>query len=143
MTWWWVLILALQVQAPDVCTGQLATLDRHRAAAFASADASRLADVYTVDSASRARDEAVIEQYRERGATVIGALPQVAECTVRERTATTLDLEVVDTLGATHVRWDDGTQTTLPRDQPTRRLLELRLTDRGWRISESLEPGQT
>ncbi|MGJ9423710.1 hypothetical protein [Aeromicrobium sp. CF3.5] len=143
MTWWWVLVLSLQVQVPGACEGQLVTLDRHRAAAFATADVTRLEEVYTVDSPSRERDTEVIEQYRERGATVIGALPRISECTVLDRSSTRLDLEVVDTLGAAHVWWDDGTRTRLPRDQPTRRHLVLRLTENGWRISESREPARS
>lgn len=130
MTWWWVLVLSLQVQSPDSCEGHLLSLDRQRAAAYATADPVRLHRVYTADSAARQRDVEVIEQYRERGGTVIGALPQVAECAVRKATSTSLDLEVVDTLGPTRVRWADGTHTQLPRDQPTRRNLVLRLTDR-------------
>lgn len=140
MTWWWVLVLSLQVQAPGACEGHLALLDRHRAAAFATADPSRLDEVYTSDSPALQQDRDVIERYRERGGIVIGALPRVLECTVLDRTSSTLDLEVVDALGPAHVRWDDGTQTQLPTDQPTRRHLVLRLTGNGWRISESLAP---
>lgn len=140
MTWWWVLVLSLQVQSPASCEGQLTNLDRHRAAAFATADPARLESVYTADSPARQRDADVIEQYRERGGTVIGALPRIAECSVIEQTSTRLDVEIVDTLGPTHVRWADGTRTRLPRDQPTRRNMILRLTDDGWRISESLGP---
>ncbi len=140
MTWWWLLVLSLQVQAPGACDGLVQSLDRHRAASFAAADVQRLAEVYTTDSAAGQRDAEVIEQYRERGATVIGALPEVSECSVREQTSTMIDVEVVDTLGPSHVRWDDGSRTRLPRDQPTRRHVVLRLTADGWRISESLVP---
>lgn len=140
MTWWWVLVLSLQVQSPDSCEGHLVSLDRHRAAAFATTDPARLDRVYTADSPVRQRDADVIEQYRERGGTVIGALPQVAECTVLDQTSTRLDIEVVDTLGPALVRWADGDRARLPRDQPTRRHLVLSLTDDGWRISESLVP---
>lgn len=143
MTWWWVLALSLQVQAPDACEGRLATLDRHRAAAFATADAARLDRVYVDDSPVRQRDAEMIEQYRARGGVVIGALQQVSTCTVMEQTTTTVRLDVVDRLGPAHVRWDDGTRTALPTDQPTRRVLVLSLTDAGWRISGSLRPAPT
>lgn len=140
MAWWWLLVMALQVQASDPCGGLLADLDRERAAAFATADPARLDRVYTTTSEARDRDAAVIAQYRDRGGTVIGALPVVAECSVVRRTGTTIELDVVDALGPAHVRWDDGSTARLPTDRPTRRILTLEATADGWRVSGSRSP---
>lgn len=137
MVWWWLLVMALQVQSPDPCHGVLADLDRERAAAFVTADPTRLDRVYTTISEARDRDAEVIAQYRDRGGTVIGALPVVAECRVVRRSGTMIELDVVDALGPAHVRWDDGSTARLPTDRPTPRLLTLEATADGWRVSGS------
>lgn len=44
-------------------------------------------------------------------------------------------MRVTDQLTEARIRASDGTVRDLPRDQPTRRTIELTLTTKGWRIS--------
>ncbi|MGB9013114.1 MAG: hypothetical protein WCB95_09695, partial [Aeromicrobium sp.] len=125
------------------CARELAALDRVRATAFASADPALLADVYVAGSPLQDVDALTIAHYRSRGGRVVGAVLQVSQCRELERTAATIGLEVVEALGPSLVRWDDGGATALPRDRPTRRQITLRHTADGWRISGSQPPAPT
>jgi hypothetical protein len=44
-------------------------------------------------------------------------------------------LEVVDRLGPARIVWTDGSVTSLPRDEPSRRVITLVRTAEGWRIA--------
>ena len=144
MTWWWLLVMALRAAVPadphGGCGAELVALDRTRAEAFASGDPALLAHVYEAGSPLRDADARTIAAYRARGGRVAGAMLQVSQCRVVERTTTLIRLDVVDALGPAIVRWDDGGVTVLPRDRSTRREVTLRHTSEGWRISGSQPP---
>lgn len=145
MTWWWVLVVAiataLPIDPPDGCANDLVRLDRDRAAAFAAADPGALAQVYVTPSPLHDADADTIEAYRTRGGRVVGALLQISQCHVLERSDDTIRLEVVDVMGPAYVRWADDSVSALPRDRATRRWITLRHTADGWRISGSRPPG--
>ena len=140
MDWMWVLLVAVRALSPapdDRWATTLNGLDRVRAEAFATADPSRLGDVYAPGSTGERRDAAVIASYEQRGGRVVGAELRIIDCRVVRSTDQQAQLEVVDRLGPAHVVWDDGTTTDLPRDRASRRLVVLRRTDEGWRIAGS------
>lgn len=115
--------------------GVLGELDDVRAEAFASSDPTMLDDVYAPGSAGRGDDASIIGAYANRGARVVGADLILLTCEVRSASADRVSLDVVDQLDASRIVWDDGTTRSLPRDQPTRRVVTLVRTEDGWRIA--------
>jgi hypothetical protein len=140
MDWMWALLVAVRGLSPapdDRWATTLTELDRVRAEAFATGDASRLDDVYLPDSHARRADGATIDAYAGRGGRVVGAELQILSCRVVHSTPDSARLEVVDQLGPARVTWSDGTSIELPRDRPSRRVVLVERTEEGWRISGS------
>lgn len=141
MTWWWVLVLGLPAQAPDTCSAHLMALDAQRALAFATADATRLGEVYTAGSPVLDADRQTLDAYAARGGRVLGAQLVISRCRVLSEQPGQRRIEVTDVLGPAVVRWDDATSQPLPQDRPTRRVVTLQHTAEGWRISGSQPAG--
>jgi hypothetical protein len=140
MDWLWMIVLAVRTfsAAPgDEWAVRLAELDTARAAAFAEADPSALADVYAPRSSGRRSDAATIKAYARRGGRVVGANLRVLTCRVIRASDRTAQLDIVDQLAPTKVIWANGTTTSLPRDRPTRRTITLQRTTEGWRITHT------
>ncbi|MFZ0142009.1 MAG: hypothetical protein WAL70_13085 [Aeromicrobium sp.] len=118
----------------------LGGLDAARAKAFVADDEERLGDVYSDERAARA-DIEVLRSYRERGLRLEGMLLVRNSCRVTARSRWSVTLDVVDRLGPTSVRTKDERRQDLPRDQPTRRFVELVRVGDGWRVA-AVESGE-
>ncbi len=118
----------------------LGGLDAARAKAFVADDEERLGDVYSDERAARA-DIEVLRSYRERGLRLEGMLLVRNSCRVTARSRRSVTLDVVDRLGPTSVRTKDERRQDLPRDQPTRRFVELVRVGDGWRVA-AVESGE-
>ena len=112
----------------------LGGLDAGRTQAFVTGDEARLRDVYVDERAARA-DAEVLRSYRERGLRLEGMVLVRESCRVTDRARGSITLDVVDHLGPTWVRTEDGRRRDLPRDRPTRRTVALERTDDGWRVA--------
>ena len=118
----------------------LGGLDATRAKAFVADDEERLGEVYSDERAARA-DIEVLRSYRERGLRLEGMLLVRNSCRVTARSRRSVTLDVVDRLGPTSVRTKDERRQDLPRDQPTRRFVELVRVGDGWRVA-AVESGE-
>ncbi len=137
MDWIWVVVVALRALSPspdDVWATRLTALDTVRAQAFAQGDPSLLDDIYVAGSRGRATDAETIAAYASRGGRVEGAALRIVSCSVVAERRDQVRLEVVDQLGRASVVWADGSTTSLPHDQPSRRHVVLERTSAGWRI---------
>ncbi len=130
-------------------------LDAARARAMGAADPRLLADVY-LDSGSAAHtaDAAAIAQLADNGLRVVDGVHQIVSVTVDSVTVDTaitstagapsdgaVRLAVVDTLPAHPIVDASGRQVGMtPTRAEQRRILVLRMTDSGYRIS-GVEPG--
>jgi hypothetical protein len=138
MDWLWVLIAAVRAVSPapeDVWATRLGELDEVRAEAFAKADVGLLDGAYVRGSRALAVDAAMIDDYRRRGGRVAGAELRVISCRILAASTSRARLEVVDRLGPSRIVWSDGSSTSLPRDEPSRRVITLIRTPEGWRIA--------
>ena len=118
----------------------LGGLDAARTRAFVADDENRLRDVYLDERAARA-DIEVLRSYRERGLRLEGMLLLRESCRVTARSRQRVTLDVVDRLGPTSVRTEDGRRRDLPHDQPTRRTVVLERVGDVWRVA-ALESGE-
>lgn len=115
--------------------------DRQRAAAWAEGDVRALAALYTTASGAGDTDLEMLGQYVDRGLVVEGLTTQLLEVEQVRRTPDTLVVHVTDRVqGGTVV--GEGVRHALPRDQPTTRVVEFRLVERGWVVARVDEPGQ-
>ena len=130
----WLGTLVGQADVDAECLA-LGGLDVARAHAFATGDADLLERVYASDEL-RAADERVLAAYAARGLALGGMGTERLSCRVVDRDDLTVELDVVDRLGATWVV-QDGRRTTLPADEPTRRTVVLQRTLRGWQVAGS------
>jgi hypothetical protein len=76
----------------------------------------------------------MLERYLGRGLTVRGARLAFGRVRVASRAHRVVRLRVVDQLQAAVAVGRDGGRVSLPRDRPTRHLIALARTRRGWRI---------
>ena len=130
----WLLAAWLGGADADAECQLLGGLDVMRSHAFVSDDEAGLRDVYVDERAARS-DVGVLRSYRERGLRLEGMLLLRETCRVTDRSSVRVTLDVVDRLGPTVVRSADGGRRDLPRDRPTRRIVVLQRTDRGWRVA--------
>ena len=112
----------------------LGGLDAVRTQAFVAGDEARLRDVYVDERAARA-DTEVLRSYGERGLRLEGMVLVRESCRVTDRARGSITLDIVDHLGPTSVRTEDGDSRNLPRDRSTRRTVVLERTDDGWRVA--------
>ena len=118
----------------------LGGLDATRTRAFVADDEGRLGDVYVDERAARA-DVEVLRSYRERGLRLEGMLLFQESCRVTARSRQRVTFDVVDRLGPTSVRTEDGRRHDLPRDRPTRRTVVLERVGDVWRVA-AVESGE-
>ena len=118
----------------------LGGLDAARAWAFVADDEGRLGAVYSDERAARA-DIEVLRSYGERGLRLEGMLLLRESCRVTARSRQRVTLDVVDRLGPTSVRTEDGRRQDLPRDRPTRRTVVLERVGDVWRVA-AVESGE-
>ena len=138
MDWLWVLIAAVRAVSPapeDEWATRFGALDEVRAEAFATADVGLLDGAYVRGSRALAVDAATIDDYRRRGGRVAGAEMRIISCRVLAASTSRARLQVVDRLGPARIVWSDGSSTSLPRDEPSRRVITLVRTPEGWRIA--------
>jgi len=118
----------------------LGGLDAARAQAFVADDEGGLSDVYVDERTARA-DIEMLRSYRERGLRLVGMLLRRESCGVTDRSRHRVTLDLVDRLGPTSVRTEDGRQQDLPRDRPTQRTVVLEQVGDVWRVA-AVESGQ-
>lgn len=139
MDWLWLLIAVLRSGSPepaDQWAATLAGLDHARAEAFAAAEPRLLDGVYVHGSAAQRADAAMITDYDRRGGRVEDAELRILSCRVVEESGSRVRLDVVDRLDSdATVQWRDGSTSSLPDDQPSRRVVTLAHTAEGWRIA--------
>jgi eukaryotic-like serine/threonine-protein kinase len=110
-------------------------LDAARADAFATADVTRLADVYVAGSPGHDADAALVHELAASGKTASGVRHAVREVEPQARTPTSARLLVVDTLSAYQVRAGDGVvERRVPARGEAAYLVDLARTDDGWRL---------
>jgi hypothetical protein len=136
----WLLAAMLGGSGDDPECLLLGGLDAVRTQAFAAGDEDLLGDVYADERAARA-DTDVLRSYRERGLRLEGMLLVRESCRVTARSRQRVTLEVVDRLGPTSVRTEDGRRQDLPRDRPTRRTVALERVGDVWRVA-AVESGE-
>lgn len=140
MEWLILLVATVMTQIPpnassDHPAEMLTAFDLIRSQAFRHARSDLLERVYPRGSTLLERDRRTLESYSSRGLTLEEMRMRVISATVIERHRDRIGLDVVDQLSVARVRMPDGSTRDLPRDLPTRRIVELSLTAEGWRIS--------
>lgn len=137
----WLLAAVLGGADDDPECLLLGGLDAARTQAFVTDDEHRLSDVYVDERAARA-DIETLRSYRERGLRLQGMLLLRESCRVTHRSRQRVTLDLVDRLGPTSVRTEDGRRQDLPRDRSTRRTVVLERVDDVWRLA-AVESGQS
>lgn len=134
---WLTIVLVLAVSRTGALPpgDVLGALDTARSVAFEKGRPELLDHVYLPDSALLRDDRALIDSYERRGVDIERMRMRLLDAKVVESGPDRVRLDVTDRLGESRVRLRDGTVRELPRDQPTRRVVELTLTEDGWRIS--------
>ncbi len=108
--------------------------DERRSAAWAAADTTALADLYTQGSPAGRVDLAMLEVWSRRGWRVEGLRMQLLAVRVRQRSSDHLVLRVTDRL-AGGVAVGPGPRIPLPRDAATVRTISLRRIAGEWRVA--------
>jgi len=137
----WLLAAVLGGPGDDPECLLLGGLDAARTQAFLTDDERRLSDVYVDERGARA-DIETLRSYRERGLRLQGMLLLRESCSVTHRSRQRVTLDLVDRLGPTSVRTEDGRRQDLPRDRSTRRTVVLERVDDVWRLA-AVESGQS
>lgn len=126
-----------QERWPTVLDG----FDLIRSRAFEEGRADDLELVYPRGSLLLERDKALLASYVIRGVDIERMRMRLIDARVLSVKPRRVTMRVTDQLIQAWIRLSDGTVRDLPRDQPTRRTIELTLTPQGWRISAvSLRP---
>jgi len=138
----WVVILAavalshaLAGPADERWAAVLDGFDQVRSRAFEEGRADALEAVYPEGSELLEQDKELLASYVRRGVDIERMRMELLESEVVSATPVHVTLRVTDQLMQATIRLSDGTARDLPRDQPTRRNIELSLTPEGWRIS--------
>ena len=135
----WLLAAVLGGTGDPECL-LLGGLDAARTQAFMADDERRLSDVYVDERAARA-DIDMLRSYRERRLRLEGMQLLRDSCRVTDRSRQRATLDLVDRLGPTSVRTEDGRRQDLPRDRPTRRTVVLEQVGDVWRVA-AVESGE-
>jgi hypothetical protein len=130
----WLLVLLTTFARADAGCVVLDALDERRTVALEHDDPAALADVYVPGSPLRTSDERLLAAYRERGLRLRGAGVETLGCRTTVERPGRLVVDVVDRVTATSVAGTDG-ERALPRDRPSRHVVELRRTADGWRVA--------
>lgn len=113
----------------------LERLDRRRSRAWSRGEPWRLTSVYAAHTPELARDRAALRAYLSRGLRVDGVSLRYAAVDVVRSHQGWVRLRVVDQLSPVRVVTADDVGRWLPRDRPSRHLIELRREPAGWRIA--------
>lgn len=113
----------------------LERLSRIRALAWRRGQPALLRRVYSASAAELRLDQAMLRRYVARELSVRGADLAFGPVRVASRGSGVVRLRVVDQLRAAVAVNSRGTRRALPRDSPTRHLIELRKTGGRWRIA--------
>jgi hypothetical protein len=108
--------------------------DAARAAAWARGDPSLLRRLYTPASGAGHHDRTMLRTWRDRGLVVRGLETQLLSVRELSLSRTTWTLLVTDRL-AGGVAVGRGVARPLPQDEPTTRIVRLRLVDGRWRVA--------
>jgi hypothetical protein len=118
----------------------LASLDRHRAQAFASASPRQLTAVYAPGSPAMVRDRSRLAEVAQSGLRVQGLRLRTRSVEVRRRAANRVVLRVVDILDAYALRAPDGSVVERrPARGPRTWSVTLVRAGDGWRIYDVVE----
>ena len=138
----WLAILAMvmlshavSVPAQDRWPAVLEGLDAIRSQAFEEGRSDDLAFVHPEGSLLLQRDKALLASYVRRGVDIERMRMRLIDSHVTSVSSRRVTMSVTDQLVEARIGLSDGTVRDLPRDQPTRRTIELTLTGQGWRIS--------
>lgn len=114
----------------------LSAWDRSRAAAWAAGEPELLGPLYVRGSASGRADRRMLEEYADRGLRVIGLRTQVLTVVVARAGPGRLRVVVTDRVAGGEVV-GDGVRAPLPRDEPSTRVVALRVVDGRWQVVEA------
>ncbi|MBC7595894.1 MAG: hypothetical protein H7288_18485 [Kineosporiaceae bacterium] len=138
----WLVIFAMVMlshavsgPAEDRWPAVLDGLDAIRSQAFEEGRSDDLALVYPEGSLLLQRDKALLASYASRGVDIERMQMRLIGSHVTSVSPRRVTMDVTDQLVEARIRLSDATVRDLPRDRPTRRIVELTLTGRGWRIS--------
>jgi len=130
----WLLVLVSVLGPADPGCLVLDALDERRAVALERDDPAALGQVYPDGSMLRAADERLLAAYRARGLRLHGARVEQLSCRTTQERAGVYVVDVVDRVGGVSARGADG-ERALPRDRPTRHVVELHHHPGGWRLA--------
>lgn len=137
MTFLPLLLAALLGSTPAASPVEvLHSWDERRATAWAAADPTALARLYTPGSPAGAADVAMLRTWQRRGLRVEHLQMQLLAVETRRRTRGRLVLVVSDRV-ASAVAVGDGVRRTLPRDAVTTRRLVLVRVAGEWRVAQA------
>lgn len=120
---------------PPRWSAVLAAIDVRRARAWEEGDPGLLRRVYLPGSAELRTDQEMLHGYLRRGFSVRGVAMTYLSVLVESEQRDAVVLRVVDRLGPARAVDQHGTIEPLPRDQPTRHRIVLRLVGDDWRIA--------
>lgn len=126
---------ALAGPADERWPAVLAGFDEVRSQAFEDGRTDLLGHVYPAGSTLLRRDENLLASYVRRGIDIERLRMRLIDAEVVSTTDRHVVMHVTDQLVEARIGLPDGTVRDLPRDRPTRRVIELSLTPQGWRIS--------
>jgi len=106
-----------------------------RARAWRLGEPRQLKAVYVAGSPELVHDQAMLRAYLRRGLRVSDVRMQFTVVVVERQAPDRASLLVVDRLAPAVAHDTSGHARPLPRDLPTRHLIRLAMTERGWRIA--------
>ena len=118
----------------------LAAWDSRRSEALAAQDRAALAQLYVPGTGLLRQDLALLEAYERRGVRVVDLTTQLREAEVLAAGSHRLRLRVVERLAGAGFRTADRGYRRVPGSQYDTRVLTLRRSASGWRLS-SVTPG--
>lgn len=113
-------------------------LSRMRAAAWRHGRPGQLRSVYAPAAHELTRDQTMLRHYTDRNLRVQGARLMFERVRLVRRGPHFVVLRAIDQLAPTVAVDRHGERLRLPRDEPTRHIIELRRTSAGWRIASVL-----
>lgn len=125
---------------PDRWRAVLRDLDRRRGRAWTLGRPDLLAGVFAPHTAVLRADRTALRRYSRRELSVDGVHLDFGRVRRAGRAAYDVRLLVVDHLRQATVRSEDGWSRRLPTDHPTRHVVTLTRTARGWLISDVRVP---
>lgn len=113
--------------------------DDRRADAWAAGDVAELRGLYVEGSRTGRSDTRMLRRYLERGLVVRGMRTQLLAVRVLHQGSVTMTLDVTDRVSGAQVV-GEGIAVPLPRDQASRRRVELQRVRGRWLVVEVRAP---